>query len=188
MMKFYLEQYTEIGRKPMRLLHIAPDLGLYLWLKKLPHLEYTGSDIDPSRYRHVANMETADLTAMPFADNSFDIVICSHVLEHVPDDAKAFAEIFRILAAGGHALLLTPQATDGLPTEEDPSLHDPAEQDRRFGQWDHVRIYSRDDFLARMGAADFEVTIFEPFEIDRAKSETLHLNPQEILPIGRKSA
>jgi SAM-dependent methyltransferase len=188
MMKLYLETNTQITRSPMRLLHIAPDFGLYLWLKTLPKLEYTGSDIDPSRYRHVANMKPADLTSMPFADNQFDIVICSHVLEHVPDDKKAFAEIFRILAPGGHALLLTPQALDGNPTEEDPRINDPVEQDRRFGQWDHVRIYSRQDFLDRMKASGFDVEVFDAYASDRAQAEALHLNPLEILPVGRKKS
>jgi SAM-dependent methyltransferase len=187
MMKLYLETHTNVGKTAVRLLHIAPDFGLYLWLKTQNRLEYTGSDIDPSRYRHIDHMQPADLTAMPFADNAFDIIICSHVLEHVPDDAKAMREIHRILAPGGHALLLTPQATDGLPTEEDPGLHDPAEQDRRFGQWDHVRIYSREDFLARMNAAGFQTSAFAPFQDMPDLARTLHLNPLEILPIGRKA-
>ena len=133
-------------------------------------------------------MRSADLTATPFADDEFDIVICSHVLEHVPDDAKAMREIRRILKPGGHALLLTPLATDGLGTEEDPSIHDPEEQDRRFGQWDHVRIYDRDDFLARMRAAGLETTAFAPFEAFPEAAAELGLNPLEILPVGTKPA
>ncbi len=186
MMQLYLEKHSAVGKTPVKLLHIAPDFGLYLWLKTQSRLDYTGSDIDPSRYRHIAHMQPADLTAMPFADGSFDIIICSHVLEHVPDDARAMQEILRILAPGGQALLLTPQAIDGLPTEEDPALHDPIEQDRRFGQWDHVRIYARPDFLARMTAAGFETSAFDPFAENQAQAESLHLNPLEILPIGRK--
>lgn len=188
LMKLYLESRTPVRTTRQSLLHIAPDFGLYLWLRTLPQLAYTGSDIDPSRYRHIANMQPADLTAMPFPDDAFDIVVCSHVLEHVPDDAKAMREIRRILKPGGHAILLTPQATDGLPTEEDPSISDPAEQDRRFGQWDHVRIYSREDFLARMAAAGFSVEVFDPCSADPGLAETLHLNPLEILPVGRKHA
>jgi SAM-dependent methyltransferase len=186
MMMLYLEREGRIGRGPCSVLHVAPDYGLYLWLSRQPGVAYTGTDLDASRYRHIGNMRSADLTAAPFPDDSFDIVICSHVLEHVPDDAKAMRELLRILRPGGRALLLTPLATDGGGTDEDPSIADPAEKDRRFGQWDHVRIYDRDDFLARMRTAGFEVEAFSPFEVCPEEAERLHLNPLEILPVGTK--
>jgi SAM-dependent methyltransferase len=186
MMMLYLETETDIGRRPIRLLHVAPDFGLYLWLKRQKQVDYVGTDLDKSRYRHIDNIQSADLTATPFAANSFDIIICSHVLEHVPDDAAAFSEIFRILKPGGHALLLTPYALDGRGTEEDISLNDAAEQDRRFGQWDHLRIYDRDDFLSRMRSAGFEASLYDPYKAHPDRAEELHLNPLELLPIGRK--
>jgi len=192
MMMLYLEREAGVGRVdgggPKRVLHVAPDYGLYLWLRRQKGVAYTGTDIDATRYRHIENMRSADLTAAPFPDDAFDIVICSHVLEHVPDDARALGEIRRILAPGGHALLLTPLALDGLGTDEDPALHDPVEQDRRFGQWDHVRIYGRDDFLARMRAAGFETRAVDPFEAWPEAAKELHLNPLEILPVGTKPA
>jgi SAM-dependent methyltransferase len=174
------------GRR--RILHIAPDLGLYLWLGRQAGVEYVGSDIDAARYRHIENMHTADLTWMPFPDDDFDIVICSHVLEHVPDDAAAMHEILRILRPGGRALLLTPYAQDGKGTDEDPAVADPAERDRRFGQWDHVRLYDREDFLARMRRAGFETAVFAPFESYPEAAKALHLNPLEVLPVGTKPA
>jgi len=166
-----------------RLLHVAPDFGLYLWLKRRG-VDYTGSDIDASRYRHIENMRTADLTRTPFADAAFDAVICSHVLEHVPDDRAAMREILRILRPGGKAALLTPYALDGKGTDEEPGISDPAEQDRRFGQWDHVRIYDRDDFLTRMREVGFEASVFDPFETERDEAARLGLNPLELLPVG----
>ncbi len=188
LMLLYLQLRTDMGRKPMRVLHTAPDFGLYLQLKQQPMLEYVGADIDKSRYRHIENVQEANLTATHFPDDSFDCIICSHVLEHIPDDAAAFSEIFRILKPGGHALLLAPFALDGLPTEEDPTINDPEEQDRRFGQWDHVRIYSRDDFLARMEKAGFETELFDPLTTDPEAASNMKLNPKELLPIGRKPA
>ncbi|MSU91721.1 methyltransferase domain-containing protein [Rhodobacteraceae bacterium 2CG4] len=186
MMMLYLERHAGAGQTPLKVLHVAPDYGLYLWLKRQSQVHYTGSDIDAKRYRHIENMHSADLTAAPFADASFDVVICSHVLEHIPDDAKAMREILRILKPGGQALLLVPLATDGEGTEEEPGIDDPAEQERRFGQWDHVRIYGRDDFLARMRAAGFGVTAYDPFADAPDRAEALHLNPLEILPVGRR--
>jgi SAM-dependent methyltransferase len=187
MMMLYLSELGGVGREPRHILHVAPDFGLYLWLNSQPGVSYVGSDIDKARYRHIKNMYTADLTAAPFGTDAFDIVICSHVLEHIPDDAMAMREILRILKPGGEALLLTPLAMDGRGTEEDPSIDDPGERHRRFGQWDHVRIYGRDDFLARMAAAGFETTVFRPFESHPEQAETLRLNPLEVLPIGRKA-
>lgn len=188
MMMLYLEAETDVGRTPMSVLHVAPDFGLYLWLKRQPGLDYVCTDLDAKRYRHIEDLQTADLTAMPFDADRFDIVICSHVLEHVPDDAKAFSEIRRVLKPGGHALLLTPYAMDGAPTDEDPSIEDPTEKDRRFGQWDHVRIYNRDDFLTRMRAAGLEANLFEPYETMPIRARELALNPAEALPIGVKKA
>lgn len=192
MMMMYLSRMLGVGSgswsaaEPCRILHVAPDYGLYLWLSRQPGVAYTGSDIDAGRYRHIRNMHSADLTQAPFEDASFDAVICSHVLEHIPDDAQAMREILRILKPGGRALLLVPLALDGQGTEEEPGINDPAEQERRFGQWDHVRLYGREDFLARLEAAGFEVTAWDAFAHDRAEAEKLHLNPLEILPIGRR--
>lgn len=186
MMMRYLQQYTPVGRSTLRLLHVAPDYGLYLWLQRQPDLDYVGSDIDAHRYRHIKGIRTEDLTATSFADESLDIVVCSHVLEHVPDDRAAFAEVARILKPGGIAILLTPYALDGKGTDEDPSIADPAERDRRFGQWDHVRLYDRDTFLQRMAAAGLETKLYDPFHDDPKAAEALHLNPLELLPVGRK--
>lgn len=186
MMMMYLSREAGVGAGPVSLLHVAPDYGLYLWLKRQKGVSYTGSDIDARRYRHIANMRSADLTAAPFGDASFDVVICSHVLEHIPDDAQAMREILRMLKPGGRALLLVPLALDGKGTEEEPAISDPAEQERRFGQWDHVRLYGREDFLDRLGRAGFETALWDPFRADAAEAGKLHLNPLELLPIGRR--
>ncbi|MEL6736348.1 MAG: class I SAM-dependent methyltransferase [Pseudomonadota bacterium] len=186
LMMTYLDAETDLGTRPMRLLHVAPDFGLYLWLKRQDQLTYTGTDLDASRYRHIDGMQSTDLTATPFDENTFDLIVCSHVLEHIPNDAAAFDELFRILTPGGHALLLTPYALDGKGTDEDPTISDPAEQDRRFGQWDHVRIYDRENFLTRMRKAGFDASLYDAFEAENVDAEKLRLNPDELLPIGRK--
>jgi SAM-dependent methyltransferase len=187
MMMMYLSREAGLGVEPRRVLHVAPDYGLYLWLMRQGNVDYTASDLDASRYRHIDNMQMADLTQTHFESDRFDIVICSHVLEHVPNDRKAMREIWRILKPGGRALLPVPLAMDGGGTDEDSSITDPREREQRFGQWDHVRIYGRDDFLARMNDAGFGVTIYEPFHVAPEEAERLHLNPLEVLPVGSKS-
>lgn len=189
LMMRHLQEELGIGTGAPRprgwdVLHVAPDLGLYLWLKRQPGVRYTGADLDAGRYRHIDNFRACDLTAAPFPDASFDVVLCSHVLEHIPDDARAFAEIFRILRPGGRALLLVPFALDGQGTDEDPTVTDPAEKDRRFGQWDHVRLYDRGDFVARMAQAGFDVSLYDPAGGDAAAAARMGLNPLEALPVG----
>jgi len=186
MMMLWLERSFAAPDRTWRVLHVAPDLGLYLWLKRQPCVAYTASDIDAARYRHIPGTVQADLTSAPFADGSFDLVICSHVLEHVPDDRKAMAEILRILAPGGRALLLVPFAMDGAGTDEAPDLTDPAERIRRFGQWDHIRLYDRQDFLDRLASTGFEVALFEPFVEVPERARELSLNPLETLPVARR--
>src|SRR5262249_52410044 len=89
-------------------------------------------------------------------DRSFDAVLCNHVMEHVPDDRAAFGEIRRILRPGGWATLMTPVVRD--VTDEDPTVTDPAERLRRFGQRDHVRRYGW-DYVQRVEEAGLDVEV-----------------------------
>ena len=188
-MRFYLEREMGVSpgqKKRLRILHIAPDLGLVLWIKKFREIYYVGTDIDRARYRHVPNFVEADLTRLPFGDGEFDIVICSHVLEHVPDDRVAIREMKRVLAPGGVALVLVPFATDGGETDEDPRVSDPQERERRFGQWDHVRLYTREDLVSRLGEAGFEVELFDAYREDPVEAERRMINPLELLPVAMR--
>ena len=184
--RFFLERETKIGREPVSVLHVAPDLGLFLWMKDLPGVDYLGTDLDNARYHHIPDFRAADLTDTPFETDRFDIVICSHVLEHIPDDAAAMAELFRITKPGGVTLALTPLAIDGGATDEDPSITDTAERERRFGQWDHVRLYGREDFAARLGRAGFDVTLYDAYGVDPDAAAAHRINPKELLPVCRK--
>ena len=184
MIQLYIEHHVLSGDGDVEVLHVAPEFGLYRWLSSQPAIRYTGSDIDATRYRHIDNVRTADLTALPFESEQFDLVICSHVLEHVPDDGTAMAEIRRVLRPDGRALLLVPFATDGGGTDEDLTVTDPEERERRFGQHDHVRLYSPEDFISRLTDAGFEVTTFAPFDEYPGLADEHHLNPDEVLPVG----
>ena len=103
-----------------------------------------------------------DVTSIPFDDNSFDAVYCSHVLEHVPDDAKALKEFHRILKPSGWALPVVP--ITAARTIEDPSVTEPAERLRLFGQDDHVRRYGP-DYADRLQSAGFSVKVFNPQDL-----------------------
>ena len=99
-------------------------------------------------------MVQADLTRLSFADGTFDVVLASNVLEHIPDDRAAMGEVRRVLRPGGWAMLPVPIA--GLVTCEDVAVTDPAERERLFGQSDHVRVYG-EDFHDRLAASGFIV-------------------------------
>lgn len=138
-----LEPYLR-GDAPRRLLHFAPEDALSRKLRLVPRLEYVTADLLDER----ADVRCDITQRTPWADGHFDLIICSHVLEHVDDDRAALRELRRLLADDGRAFILVPMA-DMPITEEDPSVTDPQERLRRFGQTDHVRRYGH-DFVDRL--------------------------------------
>jgi predicted SAM-dependent methyltransferase len=102
-------------------------------------------------------MVQMDITEINYPAHSFDVIYCSHVLEHVPEDRRAMQELFRVLAPGGWAVLQVPITADA--TFEDPSITDPREREKIFGQHDHVRCYGP-DYQNRLEAAGFHVNSF----------------------------
>ena len=146
----------KVLRAGLRVLHVAPERCLSERLTSLPGVKYTAGDKFTPGYDYPPGTIDLDITAMPFAADSFDLIMCSHVLEHVPDDRGAIEELFRVLAPGGMAILMVPIALERATTDEDPSVIDPRERIKRFGQFDHVRLYGR-DYVDRLRAAGFEV-------------------------------
>lgn len=127
-------------------------------LRTRAKLDYVSVDLDSPLAEH-----HMDLTRLEFASDQFDLVICSHVLEHIPDDRSALRELKRVLRPGGMVILQQPiRAVD--ETFEDPAITAPAERERHFGQHDHVRIYGR-DFAERLREASFEVTLVRVDEL-----------------------
>ena len=147
----YLKERTNLFSEPLRLLHFAPEAVFESAFTSLHNLDYITADLDSGRA-----MVKVDITDIIYEDNSFDAIICSHVLEHVGDDRKAMGELFRVLRPGGWAILMVP--ISGKITFEDPSITDPEERERFFGQWDHVRMYGA-DFADRLERAGFDVDV-----------------------------
>ncbi|MBE0627722.1 MAG: methyltransferase domain-containing protein [Burkholderiales bacterium] len=138
------------GRRK-RLLHVAPEPCLTRELRRIDALEYVGADLQG----HHA-MVKMDVTAIQFGDASFDVILCNHVLEHVPEDGKAMRELRRVLKPGGWAIMQVP--IKGETTQEDPAVTSAAERTRLYGQHDHVRQYGR-DYAQRLRAAGFLVEV-----------------------------
>jgi SAM-dependent methyltransferase len=147
----FLADRTDILERPLELLHAAPEHALLLTLSRQPNLRYRTVDLDsPLAQDH------ADLMRLPYPAERFDVVLCSHVLEHVGDDRLALAEIRRVLVPGGRAVLMSPIDERRRETLEDDDVLAPADRARVFGQADHVRRYGR-DFAGRVAECDFSV-------------------------------
>lgn len=147
----YLRLNTNLfDGKPKRMLHLAPEPAFESRFRELVGEGYLSADIEAS-----AAMVQMDISDIRYPDESFDIVYCSHVLEHVPDDRRAMRELHRVLKNDGWAIIDVPIMLER--TIEDPTLTDPAERTRRFGQPDHVRAYGN-DYLDRLREAGFKVS------------------------------
>jgi SAM-dependent methyltransferase len=161
-----------------RLLHFAPEPLLDRVFERLPGIERVTADL------HAPADLRLDISDMDLPDSSFDLILCSHVLEHVPDDLAAMRELRRVLSDGGIALVLVPYRP-GVTTYEDPSITAPLDRMIAFGQQDHVRIYGS-DLPDRLREAGFEVddrTAAELFARDTV--ERSELDPDEHLFLCR---
>ncbi len=152
LMYLYLKEKTDFFTKNLKVLHIAPEQCFYKRFRALENLDYTTGDLESP----IADVHF-DVQAIPFSDETYDVVICNHVLEHVDDDAKAMSEMYRILKPGGFAILQVPQDTSAEKTYQDPTITDPHEREKHFLQKDHVRLYGL-DYAERLSSVGFKVT------------------------------
>ena len=137
------------------ILHVAPEKRLAVRIEACGPARYVKGDLVPAR----EGIVRLDVTDIPFPDAAFDWVFCNHVLEHVPDDARALRELFRVLKPGGAAVLQTPFAA-GLEKslEASPEIATDERRIEFYGQEDHVRLYGRDLF-DRIRAAGFALDL-----------------------------
>jgi len=147
----YFKDRTNLFRDRLRLLHFAPEQVFEATFKSLDNLDYITADLYSDRA-----MVKMDITNITYGDNSFDAILCSHVLEHVMDDKKAMREMFRVLKPGGWAIIMVPILAEA--TFEDPSIVTPEDRERFFGQWDHVSLYGP-DLKDRLESAGFDVKV-----------------------------
>ncbi len=148
----YLRQRSDLLTRPARVLHVAPEPQLARVLQGAPRLDYLSADL----YQPDV-MERMDITDIHHPDASFDAIICNHVLEHVLADRQAMRELFRVLKPGGWAALQVPFSDRITQSVEDPTITSPQARAQAFGQEDHVRIYARADYVARLEEAGFRV-------------------------------
>ena len=150
----FLRRHTRLFRTPLRVLHFAPEARLSRRIARSQPAGYTTADL------RMPGVELlVDLTDLPLPDSSFDVVICSHVLEHVPDDRQAMRELRRVLAPGGWAVLQVPIGSRLEQTEEEDAARPLTGEQRaeRFGDPSHARLYAERDYVRRLEEAGFTV-------------------------------
>jgi hypothetical protein len=149
----YMRERTDLfDREQLSILHWAPEYALQRSLGALPNAAYVSADLaGDEATQHM------DITDVPFKDDAFDLIVCVHVLEHIPDDRRAMREMVRVLRPGGVAMLLVPIVLE-QPTREDPSIATPAQRKDAYWQEDHLRLYGG-DFRDRLEEEGFSVTV-----------------------------
>lgn len=176
----YLQKKSDLFAMPYKVLDVAPEEILQRKLRTFPNLDYLSVDLESP-----LAMKKMDITKLDLPDASYDVIFCNHVFEHIPDDLAAMSELRRVLKPTGWAILQTPVDLKRAVTDEDPSITDPHELLRRFGQTDHIRIYGR-DFFDRLRTSGWNVSrerFIDTLTVDEVARYAL--DPKEELFVGR---
>ncbi len=180
-MWLYLQNETDFFTKNYKVLHIAPEQEFLRKFKKMKNLDYTSADL----FSPIVDVK-ADILDLPFEDESFDVIFCNHVLEHIIDDKKAMSELYRVMKKGGWGILQVPMKNSLGKTYEDFTITEPKERQKHFGQYDHVRWYGM-DYFDRLKSVGFDAEAnFYSQKFSDADIKKFGLNRNEILPIVRK--
>lgn len=154
----YIQGYFTSDKtgKAIKIIDFAPSAPLSRFIRTLIALSGQNASYRTTDMNMEGINDKVDITDMRlYDDNQFDFFICSHVLEHVSDDGKALRELYRILKQRGLGILMVPIVLGLAEIDEYPSVNDESERWRRFGQYDHVRLYSKDGFIKRVKEVGF---------------------------------
>lgn len=177
-MWLYLQNETDFFTKNYKVLHIAPEQEFLRKFKQMKNLDYTSADL----FSPIVDVK-ADILELPFENESFDVVICNHVLEHIEDDRKAMSELYRVMKRGGWGIFQIPMKNSLEKTYEDFSIKDPKERQKHFGQYDHVRWYGM-DYFDRLRSVGFETEpLFYSQKFSKEDIKKFGLMENEILPV-----
>lgn len=177
----YLKNETDFFTSNKKVLHFAPEQAFYKRFRQLKNLDYTTTDL----LSPLADVK-ADICDLPFKNNTYDVILCNHVLEHIPDDIKAMQELYRVLKPNGMAILQIPQDLNRETTFEDNTITDKKERAEIFGQYDHVRIYGR-DYFDKLRSIGFKVEEVDyTSKLSSEKIDKYRLAKGEIIPVCYK--
>jgi len=177
----YLTRKTNFLNQSLKVLHIAPEQVFYTKFKAIKDWEYTTTDL----HSPLADIK-ADICALPFNNDQYDLIFCNHVLEHIQDDKKAMEELYRVLKKGGTLIAQVPLNEELDETFEDDTITDKKERTRIFGQYDHVRVYGK-DYYTRLNTVGFEskgITFINTMSIEEI--DRFGLPQKERIPVAVK--
>ena len=152
LMWLFLKERTNFFNSNLKFLHIAPEYCFIKIFKNMKNLDYTTGDLI-SPWADVK----MDVHNIPFPENTFDVVICNHVLEHVDDSDTVMKEFYRVMKPGGWGIFQVPIDLESKTTKEDKSITDPKERERLYWQSDHLRLFGL-DYPDKLRNAGFKVT------------------------------
>jgi len=177
----YLNSNSNIESQFLNVLHVAPEQVFFKKFKNFKNWTYTTTDLNSP----LADIK-ADLCNLPFKDETYDLILCNHVLEHIIDDIKAMKEIYRVLKKGGKAILQVPLDMEKEKSYEDHTIINPKDRSKHFGQYDHVRIYGM-DFFKKLSNIGFR---YEKIDFTSKLSDQdiikYGLIKGELIPVGWK--
>ena len=182
MLWLYLERETSLLKDELKVLHIAPEQVFYKIFKGYQHWDYTTADLKSP----LADV-LADICDLPFEDQSYDLILCNHVLEHIPDDLKAMNELYRILKKGGTLIAQVPIDVNLEKTYEDKNVTDPKVRARLFGQYDHVRVYGQDYYLKLESVGFLPVNVHFEKTLTSEEIDQYALSQEEQITVMIKS-
>ena len=177
----YLNNETIFFSRSLKVLHIAPEQCFYPTFKKQKNLDYTTADLESP----IADLHF-DLHDIPLEDNTYDVIFCNHVLEHVESDITCMKELYRVMKPGGWGIFQVPIDYNNEKTYDDPTIIDPKERELHFWQKDHVRLYGK-DYPIKLEKAGFKIEIFNPrTDLKNLNYQKMRLNPDELVYIAIK--
>ncbi len=168
-------------RNKIKVLDFSPSPAFSEFMRNILQFEYISADIEKG-YDIV--LDITDMKSI--RDKSIDLLISSHILEHVNSDFSALNEIYRVLKTGGKAIIMSPVCTGADKIDEDFELKDTAERWRRFGQDDHIRLYNKPGFTSRIKASGFELEELDKEYFGEEKLTKLGINHKSVLYVGLK--
>ena len=156
----YFQRETDFFSSTAKMLHLAPEYCFIKRFREMENIEYVSGDLDSPWADH-----HFDVHDIPFEDNTFDMLMANHLMEHVDDDSKVLSEFFRVMKPGAWGVLQVPINWKDPKTQEDRSITDPKERERLYWQSDHVRLYGHEDYPKLLESAGFEVEVVDMEEL-----------------------
>lgn len=177
---YVLKNKTDISEISGRVLHFAPERAVTEYIKQNEKIDYYTCDIVPGRAMHIV-----DMTDIQYRDDTFDYVICNHVMEHIIDERRAVSEIKRVLKKNGKWIFSFPICTD-MKTYEDKTIVTPEERLKEYGQEDHVRLYGY-DYVDRFQSYGLDLKVLSPEnELDDESIKRYGFIKDDVIIIAQK--